>query len=149
EHHTNRVVQLEAQAQPPAMRAVALTGGGGKFGIELPTQRMIAGQGGNLGGNFGGSPMPPVAQVAVAGEGARGRSGKSERPARQPSLAKRPDLVPAAQVNERIRRKAIHERLSRLGAVRPHEIERWLYKEVLHVDLDDPKLGLDKVLTEN
>jgi len=179
-HHEKRLAALTAvAAPPPAMRAVALTGGGGKFGIEMPTQRMIAGQGGNLGGNFGGnfgsSPMPPVAQAAErtgasvvpsssgfagsgreflepkpqGGQGAASLANGQPGAGGQTSLAKRPDLVLDAQVNERIRRKAIHERLSRLGAVRPHEIERWLYKEVLHVDLDDPMLGVDKVLTEN
>jgi hypothetical protein len=52
-------------------------------------------------------------------------------------------------VNERIRRRAIHERLARLGAVGPDDVKKWLYKEVLHADLDDPLLGLGRLLNDN
>jgi hypothetical protein len=54
-----------------------------------------------------------------------------------------------AQTNELIRRKTIHEHLARAGVVRPEDIKKWLYKEVLHVDLDDPMLGLGGMLNEN
>jgi hypothetical protein len=138
---------LTAVAPPPALQAVARTGGRGKFGIESPTQGVIAGTA-NL--NFGGS-VTPVGGGGFGGFGWQfgGVSNGQLGGAGQASLTTRQNLVLDAQANERIRRKAIHERLSRAGAVRPYEIEPWLYKEVLHVDLDDPMLGVDKVLTEN
>jgi hypothetical protein len=53
-----------------------------------------------------------------------------------------------AQVNERIRRRLIHAHLARRNAVRPEDIKKWLYKQVLHADLDDPLLGLGSLLYE-
>jgi hypothetical protein len=64
-------------------------------------------------------------------------------------LAAWPVLALDSQVNELIRRRTIHERLAGLGAVRPDDIKQWLFKEVLHADLDDPLLGLGSVLNEN
>jgi hypothetical protein len=64
-------------------------------------------------------------------------------------LATRPELALDAQVNERIRRRTIHEYLARRGAVRPEDIKKWLYKEVLHADLGDPLLGLGNLLNDN
>jgi|AGTN01.2.fsa_nt_gi hypothetical protein len=49
--------------------------------------------------------------------------------------------------NEDRRRKMIHNRLAR-GVAGPNELKRWLYKEVLHADLDDPYLGLDRQISE-
>ncbi|HEY9772355.1 MAG TPA: hypothetical protein V6C81_00945 [Planktothrix sp.] len=47
--------------------------------------------------------------------------------------------------NEAVRRRAIHERLLS-GTTEPKDITSWLYKSVLHVDLDDPYLGLGPTL---
>jgi hypothetical protein len=60
-------------------------------------------------------------------------------------LARWQALADDALINERIRRVQIHERLAG-AAVVPEQIKRWLYKEVLHADLDDPYLGLGSVL---
>ena len=60
-------------------------------------------------------------------------------------LARWQALADDALINERIRRLQIHERLAQ-GFVVPEQIKRWLYKEVLHADLDDPYLGLGSVL---
>ena len=35
------------------------------------------------------------------------------------------------------------------GPVPPKDLVRWLYKDVLHADLDDPLLGLGEVLNKN
>jgi hypothetical protein len=48
--------------------------------------------------------------------------------------------------NETERRLLIHARLADNPATRPEQIKRWLYKEVLHSDLDDPYLGLGDAL---
>jgi hypothetical protein len=44
------------------------------------------------------------------------------------------------------RHKQIHQKLAELPDAKPEEITKWLYKEVLHADLDDPYLGLKPVL---
>lgn len=49
-------------------------------------------------------------------------------------------------LNENIRRKQIHEKLAQWPGVRPSDVCKWLYKEVLHADLDDPYLGLGQSL---
>jgi hypothetical protein len=48
--------------------------------------------------------------------------------------------------NETERRALIHRKLAELPTVHPDGVHRWLYKEVLHADLDDPYLGLSPVL---
>ena len=58
-------------------------------------------------------------------------------------------LAHDTEVNETLRRRQIHEYLAELGAVPPEKITKWLYREVLHADLDDPYLGLGKVLFDN
>jgi len=52
-------------------------------------------------------------------------------------------------INETLRRRQIHERLAETGPVPPEQIKKWLYREVLHADLDDPYLGLGKILFDN
>lgn len=48
--------------------------------------------------------------------------------------------------NEGRRREMIHNRLAS-SIAKPNELKRWLYKEVLHADLDDPYLGLDRQIS--
>lgn len=55
-------------------------------------------------------------------------------------------LADDTRINETIRRRQIHEHLAELGPVPPEQISKWLYREVLHADLEDPYLGLGKVL---
>src|SRR5262249_20252981 len=55
-------------------------------------------------------------------------------------------LAEDTRVNETVHRRQIHERLATTGLVRPETITKWLYKEVLHADLDDPYLGLGNLL---
>jgi hypothetical protein len=57
-------------------------------------------------------------------------------------------LVEDTQVNETVRRRQIHEMLVK-DPTQPHKLTKWLYKEVLHADLDDPYLGLGNVLFAN
>lgn len=44
------------------------------------------------------------------------------------------------------RYQLIHKQLARNPMVKPDDITSWLYKEALHVDLDDPYLGLKPML---
>lgn len=55
-------------------------------------------------------------------------------------------LVEDTRLNETYRRQSIHEKLSRLPSCKPKDIMHWLYKEVLHCDIEDPYLGLGKTL---
>lgn len=48
--------------------------------------------------------------------------------------------------NESVRRLQVHDYLADRSPVQPAEMTRWLYREVLHTDLDDPYLGLGKLL---
>jgi hypothetical protein len=56
------------------------------------------------------------------------------------------NLVADTRQNETSRRRMVHEILATLGLVRPEQVTRRLYKEVLHADLDDPYLGLGSAL---
>jgi hypothetical protein len=56
------------------------------------------------------------------------------------------ELLEDTRLNESVRRREIHARLADAGAVTPDDIKKWLYKEVLHADLDDPYLGLGELL---
>jgi hypothetical protein len=55
-------------------------------------------------------------------------------------------LIEDTRLNERQRRLQIHDKLVFSKGVRPAELTRWLYREVLHSDLDDPYLGLGDLL---
>jgi hypothetical protein len=55
-------------------------------------------------------------------------------------------LVADTWRNETERRLQIHERLGQSDAVRPEQLKDWLYRDVLHVDLNDPYLGLGDAL---
>jgi hypothetical protein len=109
-------------------------GGGFKFG---------GGLGGFQGLTFSGI-EGPVARVIVG-------APVLESPVAVPKvpLAERPELKLDTEVNERIRRKDVHAHLAKVGIVRPDHIKNWLFREVLHADLDDPKLGLGAMLNEN
>lgn len=58
-------------------------------------------------------------------------------------------LAEDTRINEHERRKLIHKKLAAVGMVRPENITKWLYKDVLHADLDDPYLGLAPYLFAN
>lgn len=62
-------------------------------------------------------------------------------------LAEWSNLTADTRLNETVRRRQIHEFLAGSGPVRPNDIKKWLYKDVLHADLDDPYLGLQPILS--
>lgn len=51
-----------------------------------------------------------------------------------------------SRYNESVRRVKVHDYLAKHGLVKPADMTKWLYKTVLDTDLDDPYLGLGKVL---
>ena len=148
DYHARQAAALQVSKPTPQMKAVAMTGGGGKGGF---------GGGGGGAGGFGGGGLGGGGQGGFGGiEGPTQRVIMGQTPATIPAvapsagpLAARPELVLDAQVNELIRRRQIHERLAGAGVVRPDDIKKWLFKEVLHADLDDPLLGLGGVLNAN
>jgi hypothetical protein len=56
------------------------------------------------------------------------------------------DLALDTRENEVERRAQIRRKLASMGPTYPNQIKRWLYKEILHADLDDPYLGLGPVV---
>jgi hypothetical protein len=53
------------------------------------------------------------------------------------------------RINEQLRRVQIHRYILENGLTTPEDMHKWLYREVLHADLDDPYMGLGKVLFED
>jgi hypothetical protein len=99
-----------------------LAGGGGKFGIEggfSSTNEQIADM----------ERVPPLDSAE--------------------DLANWKALRQDTRLNETVRRRQIHAMLADKGLVRPGEIMKFIYKEVLHTDLDDPYMGLGNVLFAN
>jgi hypothetical protein len=160
-YHTREAKRLQAAPPPsPQARAFANIGGGIKGGIG--GLGALGGPGTVAGGGFGGGPPPPAGALGFGGGfgglggsglgGVGGIEGPTERviAGLQPvPLAKRPELQVDSEANERIRRKAVHDELAHRGPVRPDDLKKWLYKDVLHADLDDPLLGLGPVLNAN
>ncbi len=58
-------------------------------------------------------------------------------------------LAEDTRINESTRRQQIHEMLAAKPNVLPAQVTKWLYREVLHADLDDPYLGLGSILFAN
>lgn len=56
------------------------------------------------------------------------------------------ELVEDTKLNESLRHRMIHDVLSNGQIERPNTLTKWLYKDVLHADLDDPYLGLGPLL---
>lgn len=57
-------------------------------------------------------------------------------------VARSPVMSDDVAFNQSVRRKQIHDRLAKAGVETPEMLTKWLYREVLHSDLDDPYLGL-------
>jgi hypothetical protein len=93
--------------------------------------------------NLRNRPAVVVAQNERLPEPDRGKKVVERR--LEQTLARWQALANDTLINERDRRLQIHQRLSGVQVV-PEQIKKWLYKEVLHSDLDDPYLGLGSVL---
>jgi len=110
----------------------------GKGVIERPTERLLGrGQPGPQ-----STPNGPRAGVA-APSSSLPPGGAAEELAGWRALAE------DTRLNETTRRRQIHELLAKAGLVRPEKVLKPIYKDVLHADLDDPYLGLGKVLFES
>lgn len=67
-------------------------------------------------------------------------------PAAETEVAGWKELAEDTRLNEMTRRLQIHQLLRDAGPVRPAEVVKPIYKDVLLADLDDPYLGLGKAL---
>jgi hypothetical protein len=146
DYHTQKVDLLSMTVPTPQMRIVAPMGGGFKGGTVNPPA--------GAGGGFAGVDARHLESRGIEGPTERVIMlglGAASPPVTVPQvpLADRPELALDAQVNEVIRRRIVHQYLATAGMIRPAEMKKWLFKEVLRVDLDDPLLGLGPVLTAN
>lgn len=143
-YHERQAARLK-QKQPVDVFVRAPNGGRGKELIEMQIELIAAGDAAKLTrpGNPPGSPgaLPPNGSPArpVAADPV---------PTNPEDLVNWKELVEDTQINESTRRRMIHEKLVATGAIKPAEIKKWLYREVLHADLDDPTLGVGAVLNK-
>jgi hypothetical protein len=121
-YHQNRAEALKKGVAPARLvdfRAIAPVG---KAMVERRIERLVAIPGARI-VNGGPETVPPPEDLAA---------WKA--------------LEEDTRLNEKARRQLIHEMLARKTNTQPSGISKWLYKEVLHADLDDPYLGLGPVL---
>jgi len=116
------------QAQPQLVRSPYIS----KLAIENPIKLVLASAAGN-----------PFINDATAW------SAPAKLKLDTEDLANWKLLAEDTKINESQRRRQIHERLAGKANVRPTDLTKWLYREVLHADLDDPYLGLGSVLFAN
>ncbi|NIP86779.1 MAG: hypothetical protein GTO03_14945 [Planctomycetales bacterium] len=125
-----RQAEALAEGKPPLVVAPApapLT----KYQIERPLKLVLRP------GPAGGGRM----QHAPPDDGSPGEPRHDRQ-----RLAGWPLLAEDTRINQQVRRLAIHRHLVQQGPVTPADITRWLYREVLDADLDDPYLGLGQTL---
>lgn len=123
DYHRTCVQQLQAAAQAAAAeqarpRERDLT----KRVAEFRTERFAQ----------AGPQVRPPANVVAA----------PPRPRTAAELAAWQPLVADTRINETQGRMQIHTQLATSELIRPEQIKRWLYRDVLHADLDDANLGL-------
>jgi hypothetical protein len=125
--------ELLRDNKPADVLARNLNGGRGKADIEMPIELIAAGAVGKL------SPSTPPNGLPHAEK-------EAPRPTKAEEIAGWKELVEDTRINESIRRRAIHEKLAAAGRVQPEGVKKWLFKDVLAADLDDPTLGIGKLL---
>jgi hypothetical protein len=130
-YHTRQAEALKKN-QPPAL--LMDSGFMSKSVIENPIKLVLA------------SAATGRAAEKAAGHATASETLKLDSPE---DLAKWKLLAEDTRINESTRRQQIHEMLAGKTNVRPETVTKWLYREVLHADLDDPYLGLGSVLFAN
>jgi len=123
-HHERQAEALKKGQAPQRLADMARMAAVGKAVVERPVERLIAAK---------------QLQEAAA------RAATPQLDSRE-ELATWKELVEDTRINEMARRLLIHQKLAQDTSVRPVQVTKWLYKEVLHADLDDPYLGLGEVL---
>jgi hypothetical protein len=134
-YHEECARALAKNQRPPVL---VNTAGITKAAIERTVVVLVSGQG------EGRVPFPERQVLAQAAP--QGKAPKLDSPE---ELANWKLLAEDTKQNEALRRRQIHEMLAGAGQVKPEQVKKQLYKEVLHADLDDPYLGLGGVLFSN
>ena len=96
--------------------------------------------------------LEPHRRIQARGAVARGDFDIENAEVRVDSVADLPEWKALAEdtaVNETVRRRQIHEYLAKAGPTTPDDMKKWLYREVLHADLEDPYLGLGEILFDS
>ena len=136
DYHERQAARLRENQPPDVLGVNILKGGLGKAAIEIPIELIAAGEAEKLAkmgfGGFASAAVPPAPSPAV--------------PTKAEEIAGWRELVEDTRINESVRRRAVHEKLAASGRVKPDEVKKWLFKEVLAADLDDPTLGIGKLL---
>lgn len=137
-YHQTRTAALKNGAVPPRLmdpRLLKLSVG--KGAIELPIEHVLAAK--RVG-------AIPGQQVIRGQQAAAAAEPKLETPE---DVASWKALADDTTLNEKVRRLQIHEYLAKHKDAKPETMKKWLYKDVLHADLDDPYLGLGTLLFAN
>ena len=97
--------------------------------------------------------LQPAKRIEARAAVARGRFPARNAVASVKNTADLPTwkaLAEDTRTNETVRRQQIHEYLAGLDEpTTPDDMKKWLYREVLHADLEDPYLGLGKILFDS
>lgn len=120
-------------------RAIFVGGGGGQSitGVERPLKLLLL-------------PASRAAALHAIADGREPIAESESAPKSPEDLRDWKALAEDSRMNEATRRQKIHERLAAAETpVTRTDLTRWLYREVLHADLDDPYLGLGKLLFES
>jgi hypothetical protein len=138
-YHLRQVSRLRENEPADVLAVNLLKGGLSKAEIEVPIELIAAGDLGKIPGiyspaTFGKVPPAPDESRPV--------------PTSAQEIAGWKELVEDTRINESIRRMAIHEKLAATGRVKPDDMKKWLFKDVLAADLDDPTLGIGKLLDD-
>ena len=136
-YHTQQVKSIKNRKEPRVIvEAKMMT----IFGVEQTMKLVLK------------SSLKGKSAGRVARDVSRGRTANNKPIALPPKLSSRigkltPNMLKDdSRYNETVRRIKVHELLAKTGPVKPSAITKKVYKEILNTDLDDPYLGLGKVL---
>jgi len=134
-YHARQAARLRENKPADVLAINLLNGGRSKAEIEVPIELIAAADLGKLPGYIYPSTLGKVAPVA-----------SHPVPTSAEEIAGWKELVEDTRINESVRRLAIHDKLASAGRVNADDVKKWLFKEVLAADLDDPTLGIGKLL---
>jgi hypothetical protein len=152
DYHLRQLQALKKGRPPEVFSALPLMAAdGAKRRIELPLEKVLRPGAPRPAANAAakGAPKPALAKTP---ENAYVSKTAIEMPVEKVVALSLEDfafwkaLEEDTRLNEGPRRRQVHAILAAAGLVPPAKVTRPIYKDVLHADLDDPYLGLGKVL---